>query len=58
MNPTPWLSLTIWIPILFGLAVLMFSDRHATLVRQLSLVGALLGLAAYNIERCIGISRQ
>jgi len=45
MTSTPWLSLTIWIPILFGLAVLVFSDRHATQVRQLSLVGALIGLA-------------
>src|SRR5512140_1561849 len=46
MNPTPWLSLTIWIPILFGLAVLAFSDRQAAAVRQISLVGAVLGLAA------------
>ncbi|MEK7438641.1 MAG: NADH-quinone oxidoreductase subunit M [Pseudomonadota bacterium] len=45
MNSTPWLSLTIWIPILFGLFVLMFSDRNAPLVRRISLVGALLGLA-------------
>jgi len=30
----------------FGLAVLVFSDRHAVLVRQISLVGAVLGLAA------------
>ncbi|MBK5103785.1 MAG: NADH-quinone oxidoreductase subunit M [Burkholderiales bacterium] len=45
MTSTPWLSLTIWIPIVFGLAVLVFSDRHAAQVRQLSLVGALIGLA-------------
>ncbi len=46
MNPTPWLSLTIWIPILFGLLVLAFGDRHAALARQTALIGALLGLAA------------
>ncbi|MBE0626108.1 MAG: NADH-quinone oxidoreductase subunit M [Burkholderiales bacterium] len=45
MNSTPWLSLTIWIPILFGMFVLMFSDRNAPLVRRISLVGALIGLA-------------
>jgi NADH-quinone oxidoreductase subunit M len=45
MNPTPWLSLSIWIPILFGLVVLAFSDRHAAQVRQISLIGALAGLA-------------
>ena len=46
MTSAPWLSLSIWIPILFGLGVLVFSDRNATLVRQLSLIGAVLGLAA------------
>jgi NADH-quinone oxidoreductase subunit M len=45
MNSAPWLSLSIWIPILFGLVVLAFSDRHAAQVRQISLVGAVLGLA-------------
>jgi len=45
MNPTPWLSLTIWIPILFGVVVLAFNDRHAAQVRQISLIGAVLGLA-------------
>ena len=45
MNPTPWLSLSIWMPILFGLVVLAFSDRHAAQVRQISLIGAVLGLA-------------
>jgi NADH-quinone oxidoreductase subunit M len=45
MTSTPWLSLSIWIPILFGLVVLAFSDRHAAQVRQISLIGALLGLA-------------
>ena len=46
MTSAPWLSLSIWIPILFGLVVLAFSDRHAAQVRQISLIGALLGLAA------------
>ncbi len=46
MATTPWLSLTIWIPILFGLVVLAFSDRHAAVVRQIALIGAVLGLAA------------
>jgi NADH-quinone oxidoreductase subunit M len=46
MTSAPWLSLSIWIPILFGLAVLVFSDRHAVLVRQIALIGAVLGLAA------------
>jgi NADH-quinone oxidoreductase subunit M len=46
MASAPWLSLVIWIPILFGLAVLVFSDRHAAQVRQISLIGAVLGLAA------------
>jgi NADH-quinone oxidoreductase subunit M len=46
MTSAPWLSLSIWIPILFGLAVLVFSDRHAVQVRQIALIGAVLGLAA------------
>jgi len=46
MTSAPWLSLSIWIPILFGLVVLAFSDRHAAQVRQISLIGALAGLAA------------
>src|SRR5512133_3214144 len=45
MTSTPWLSLTIWIPILFGLVVLTLSDRHAAQVRQIALIGAVLGLA-------------
>ena len=45
MTSAPWLSLSIWIPILFGTAVLAFSDRHAAQVRQISLIGAVLGLA-------------
>src|SRR5450830_496059 len=45
MTSAPWLSLSIWIPILFGLVVLAFSDRHAAQVRRISLIGAVLGLA-------------
>jgi NADH-quinone oxidoreductase subunit M len=45
MTSTPWLSLSIWLPILFGLGVLVFSDRQAALVRQIALIGAVLGLA-------------
>jgi NADH-quinone oxidoreductase subunit M len=45
MTSAPWLSLSIWIPILFGVVVLAFSDRHAAQVRQISLIGALAGLA-------------
>ena len=45
MTSTPWLSLSIWIPILFGVVVLAFNDRHAEQVRQISLIGALAGLA-------------
>jgi NADH-quinone oxidoreductase subunit M len=45
MTSAPWLSLVIWIPILFGLVVLAFSDRQAAQVRQISLIGAVLGLA-------------
>jgi NADH-quinone oxidoreductase subunit M len=45
MTSAPWLSLSIWLPILFGLGVLVFSDRQAALVRQIALIGAVLGLA-------------
>jgi len=45
MTSAPWLSLSIWIPIVFGIAVLVFDDRHAAQVRQISLLGAVLGLA-------------
>ena len=44
MTSTPWLSLSIWIPILFGVLVLAFSDRQAAQVRWIALLGALLGL--------------
>src|SRR5690349_8241346 len=46
MTSAPWLSLSIWVPIAFGLLVLIFDDRNAPLVRQISLFGAVLGLAA------------
>ncbi len=40
------LSLAIWVPILFGVALLaMGRDEHANAVRWVALVGALLGLA-------------
>ncbi|MDE2017195.1 MAG: NADH-quinone oxidoreductase subunit M [Hyphomicrobiales bacterium] len=45
MTSAPWLSLTIWIPIAFGVAVLAFNDRHAATVRRIALIGAVLGLA-------------
>jgi len=45
MTSAPWLSLTIWIPIAFGVAVLAFNDRHAATVRWIALLGAVLGLA-------------
>ncbi len=42
---TPWLSLAIWIPILFGAAVLATgSDRNARVARWLALIGSVLGL--------------
>jgi NADH-quinone oxidoreductase subunit M len=41
----PWLSLSIWIPIAFGVAILAIGrDRAAPLVRALALAGSLLGL--------------
>jgi len=57
MTSAPWLSLSIWIPILFGLVVLAFSDRHAAQVRQISLIGALLGLAA-SLPLYLGFNTQ
>jgi NADH-quinone oxidoreductase subunit M len=42
---TPWLSLAIWIPIAFGVALLAAGrDRSADVVRSIALVGSLLGL--------------
>jgi NADH-quinone oxidoreductase subunit M len=42
---TPWLSLAIWVPIAFGLAILAAGrDLHANVVRTVALVGSLLGL--------------
>ena len=41
----PWLSLAIWIPILFGVLILAVGrDRSANLVRTVALAGSLLGL--------------
>jgi len=41
----PWLSLAIWIPIAFGVAILATGrDRHAGVVRSIALAGSLLGL--------------
>jgi NADH-quinone oxidoreductase subunit M len=41
----PWLSLSIWIPILFGVLILFLGrDRAAPIIRMLALVGSLLGL--------------
>ena len=40
----PWLSLAIWIPIVFGLLVLLTARQgHDGLARQLALVGAVIG---------------
>ena len=46
MQSIPLLSLAIWTPIVFGLLILALgSDRYASVVRGLSLVGALAGFA-------------
>jgi NADH:ubiquinone oxidoreductase subunit 4 (subunit M) len=42
---TPWLSLAIWIPIVFGVALLAAGrDQRADVVRSIALAGSLLGL--------------
>ncbi len=42
---TPWLSLAIWIPIAFGLAILAAGrDRNANVIRAVALAGSLIGL--------------
>jgi NADH-quinone oxidoreductase subunit M len=42
---TPWLSLAIWIPIAFGIAILAAGrDRNSNAIRTVALVGSLLGL--------------
>ncbi|MFO1300424.1 MAG: NADH-quinone oxidoreductase subunit M [Burkholderiaceae bacterium] len=47
MSSFPILSAAIWIPILFGVALLALgNDRNAAVVRSVALVGALLGLLA------------
>ncbi len=41
---TPWLSLAIWIPIAFGIAILAAGrDRNANVVRTVALVEACSG---------------
>jgi NADH-quinone oxidoreductase subunit M len=43
---TPWLSLSIWIPILFGLLILGAGrDRNPSVIRTVALVGSLLSFA-------------
>ncbi|MCO5106643.1 MAG: NADH-quinone oxidoreductase subunit M [Burkholderiaceae bacterium] len=47
MSSFPILSAAIWIPILFGVALLALgNDRNAAVVRGVALIGALLGLLA------------
>ena len=47
MSSFPILSAAIWIPILFGVALLALgNDRNAAVVRSVALVGALFGLLA------------
>ena len=42
---TPWLSLAIWIPIAFGIAILAAGrDRNANVIRAVALAGSLVGL--------------
>ena len=42
---TPWLSLAIWVPIAFGVAILAAGrDRNANVIRAVALAGSLLGL--------------
>ena len=44
MNTAPWLSLSVWVPILTGLVVLASgSDRNAGVARGIALVGAIVG---------------
>ncbi len=43
-NVTPWLSLAIWIPIAFGVAILAAGrDRNLDVIRSVALIGSLLG---------------
>jgi len=45
MQSVPFLSLAIWVPILFGVVVLRVgSDRHPQRARWLALIGAIVGL--------------
>ena len=46
MTATPWLSLSIWVPILFGLVILGAGrDRNAAVIRTVALVGSVLAFA-------------
>ncbi len=40
LNSMPWLSLAIWVPIAFGVVVLLMGQRSATSIRWTALVGA------------------
>jgi NADH-quinone oxidoreductase subunit M len=58
MTMTPWLSLSIWIPVLAGLVVLATGDdRNARVARVIALVGAVAGLAV-SIPLWAGFSTQ
>src|SRR5262245_39438743 len=44
-NTAPWLSLSIWVPIIFGVALLAAGrDRNANVIRTVALAGSLIGL--------------
>ena len=58
MMMTPWLSLSIWIPILTALVVLATGDdKNARLARILALTGALAGMLV-TIPLCTGFNPQ
>ncbi|MBI2959047.1 MAG: NADH-quinone oxidoreductase subunit M [Betaproteobacteria bacterium] len=45
MQTTPWLTLSIWLPIIGGLVVLAAGDRNPREARVIALIGALAGFA-------------
>ena len=45
MQTTPWLTLSIWLPIIGGLVVLAAGDRNPREARLIALIGALVGFA-------------
>jgi NADH-quinone oxidoreductase subunit M len=59
MSPsTPWLSLSIWVPIVAGLIVLTTgSDKHAREARYIALAGALIGFLV-TLPLVIGFDTQ